>query len=122
MGWLYFSPLAFRQGNMEGFDVIANDVARAIPGGSKVCELYAGVGLLGLTSLIYHHSNGKPLIWVRCSDENPANPRCFTRSLQSMYESIIDSQGSFVASCSSIECLTPLRCSLFILLHTDRMR
>jgi 23S rRNA (uracil1939-C5)-methyltransferase len=83
MGWLYFSPLAFRQGNMDGFDILANDVARAVPGGSKVCELYAGVGLLGLTALAYHH-DADPLVWVRCSDENPANPRCFSRSLQSM--------------------------------------
>jgi tRNA/tmRNA/rRNA uracil-C5-methylase (TrmA/RlmC/RlmD family) len=83
-GWLYFSPLAFRQGNMDGFDIIANDVARAVPGGTRVCELYAGVGLLGLTSLVYHDDKGTPLVWVRCSDENPANTRCFSRSLQSM--------------------------------------
>ncbi len=94
-GWLYFSPLAFRQGNLDGFDVIANDVARAVPGGSKVCELYAGVGMLGLTSLVYHHLNnqeygdqidgyGEPLMWIRCSDENPANPRCFSASVRSL--------------------------------------
>ena len=95
LGWLYFSPLAFRQGNLDGFDIIANDVARAVPGGSKVCELYAGVGMLGLTSLLFHHYNnekyrdqidgyGEPLTWVRCSDENPANPRCFSASLRSL--------------------------------------
>jgi tRNA/tmRNA/rRNA uracil-C5-methylase (TrmA/RlmC/RlmD family) len=84
-GWLYFSPLAFRQGNIDGFDIIATDVARAVAGGSKVCELYAGVGLLGLTSLTYHaQQNEDPLIWVRCSDENPANLRSFTRSLNSL--------------------------------------
>lgn len=89
LGWLYFSPLAFRQGNLDGFDIIANDVARAVPGGSKVCELYAGVGMLGLTSLVYHHFEhqdgyGDPLTWVRCSDENPANPRCFSASVRSL--------------------------------------
>lgn len=95
LGWLYFSPLAFRQGNLDGFDIIANDVARAVPGGSKVCELYAGVGMLGLTSLVYHQLNhqkyndridgyGEPLTWVRCSDENPANPRCFSASVRSL--------------------------------------
>jgi 23S rRNA (uracil1939-C5)-methyltransferase len=95
LGWLYFSPLAFRQGNIDGFDIIANDVARAVPGGSKVCELYAGVGMLGLTSLVFHHLNhekyrdevdgyGEPLTWVRCSDENPANPRCFSASVRSL--------------------------------------
>ena len=95
LGWLYFSPLAFRQGNIDGFDIIANDVARAVPGGSKVCELYAGVGMLGLTSLVFHHQNhekyqdqvdgySEPLTWVRCSDENPANPRCFSASVRSL--------------------------------------
>lgn len=84
-GWLYFSPLTFRQGNMDGFDILANDVAKAIPGGSKVCELYAGVGVLGLTSLVHHaESDSGPLSWVRCSDENPANLRSFTRSLSSL--------------------------------------
>lgn len=84
-GYLYFSPLAFRQGNLDGFDVLANDVARSIPSGSKVCELYAGVGLLGVTALAYHSNHGdSPLTWVRCSDENPANPRCFHRSIASL--------------------------------------
>ena len=85
LGYLFFSPLVFRQGNLDGFDIIANDVARAVPGGSKVCELYAGVGLLGLTSLTYHSQvGGTPLTWVRCSDENPANTRCFSRCVGSL--------------------------------------
>ena len=85
-GYLFFSPLAFRQGNLDGFDVLANDVARAIPSGSTVCELYAGVGLLGITALAYHAKKGsEPLTWVRCSDENLANPRCFNRSIKSLY-------------------------------------
>ena len=83
-GWLYFSPLAFRQGNLDGFDVLAADVARAVPGGSKVCELYAGVGMLGLTALAYHAEEGNPLEWIRCSDENPANPKCFQRAVESL--------------------------------------
>ena len=84
-GYLFFSPLTFRQGNLDGFDVLANDVAKSIPSGSSVCELYAGVGLLGITALAYHSSPGKvPLTWVRCSDENPANPRCFHRSISSL--------------------------------------
>lgn len=86
-GWLYFSPLTFRQGNLDGFDVIANDVARAVPGGSKVCELYAGVGVLGLTALA-HHADGDSLGWIRCSDENAANPRCFKRSVDSLPPSV----------------------------------
>jgi 23S rRNA (uracil1939-C5)-methyltransferase len=83
-GWLYFSPLTFRQGNLDGFDVLATDVARAVPGGSKVCELYAGVGLLGLTTLAHLAKEGTPLEWIRCSDENPSNPRCFQRSIESL--------------------------------------
>ena len=83
-GWLYFSPFAFRQGNLDGFDVLTNDVARLVPEGSKVCELYAGVGVLGLTALAYHYNLGSPLQWLRCSDENPANPRCFQRAVESL--------------------------------------
>lgn len=86
-GWLYFSPLTFRQGNLDGFDIIAGDVARAVPGGSKVCELYAGVGLLGLTALSYHaneENESTPLPWIRCSDENPSNARCFYRAVDSL--------------------------------------
>ena len=107
-GWLYFSPLCFRQGNMDGFDVIAQDVARAVPGGSKVCELYAGVGLLGLTALAYHHNGsddesgqGQPLVWVRCSDENPANPKSFKKSVQSLPQEMTRHDDSLSSSQSS---------------------
>ena len=87
-GWLYFTPLTFRQGNLDGFDILALDVARAVPPGSKVCELYGGVGILGLTALAYHHNNNHPLPWLRCSDENPSNPRCFQRSVDSLPEAM----------------------------------
>jgi 23S rRNA (uracil1939-C5)-methyltransferase len=85
-GWLYFSPLTFRQGNLDGFDILARDAARAVPPGAKVCELYAGVGVLGFTALAYHYfqSTGQPLQWLRCSDENQANARCFERTLDSL--------------------------------------
>ena len=83
-GQLYFTPLTFRQGNMDGFEVLARDVAAMIPGGSKVCELYAGVGLLGLTALCHHAERNNPLTWVRCSDENPANRKCFRRAMASL--------------------------------------
>lgn len=84
-GWLYFSPLTFRQGNLDGFDVLARYVAQAVPTGAKVCELYGGVGVLGLTTLAYHYYHRKePLQWLRCSDENPANVRCFDRSVESL--------------------------------------
>ena len=93
-GLLHFTPMVFRQGNMDGFDEIAMHVARSMDGGSKVCELYAGVGLLGLTSLSYWSnedkaqggsgSGDKSLGWLRCSDENPNNPRCFKRTVNTM--------------------------------------
>ena len=84
-GWLYFSPLTFRQGNLDGFDILALNVARAVPSGAKVCELYGGVGVLGLSTLAYHfYHNHEPLKWLRCSDENPANVRCFDRSVESL--------------------------------------
>ena len=84
-GWLYFTPLTFRQGNMDGFDVLAQDVAKLVPAGAKVCELYAGVGYLGLTALLHHaQTGGEPLTWLRCSDENPANPKSFRRSMSSL--------------------------------------
>mmetsp|Transcript_18153 Transcript_18153/g.51959 ORF Transcript_18153/g.51959 Transcript_18153/m.51959 type:complete len:637 (-) Transcript_18153:66-1976(-) len=101
-GMLYFSPQAFRQGNLDGFDNIAQHVANEVPGGSKVCELYAGVGVLGLTALSLRAREAEaamedvewfgdeetekkePLAWLRCSDENPNNPRCFNRAVGSM--------------------------------------
>lgn len=88
-GWLYFSPLNFRQANLDGFDVLARDVAGEVPGGSRVCELYAGVGLLGLTALVYH-ADSKPLEWVRCSDENPSNPDSFQRAVRSLPARVTD--------------------------------
>jgi len=56
-GLLHFTPMVFRQGNLDGFEAIAMRVAKRIPRGSKVCELYAGVGFLGLTALA-HHARG----------------------------------------------------------------
>jgi 23S rRNA (uracil1939-C5)-methyltransferase len=94
-GWVYFSPLTFRQGNLDGFEILALDVARAVPSGAKVCELYGGVGVLGLTTLAYHYyqTNGQePLQWLRCSDENSANSRCFDRSIESLP---VDMTGNF---------------------------
>lgn len=85
-GLLFFNPMSFRQGNIDGFNAIAEHVAKAVPPGSAVCELYAGVGVLGLTSLsyAYNNNNGNGLRWLRCSDENPSNPRCFNRAIDSM--------------------------------------
>ena len=85
-GYLYFSPHVFRQANFEGFADIAKEVREAIRPGSKVCELYAGVGMLGLSALLHHgrRRGGEGLGWLRCSDENPENAKCFERSVGSM--------------------------------------
>lgn len=90
-GLLYFSPMVFRQANYEGFGEIAKQVREAIPNGSKVTELYAGVGLLGLSALLHHGKLAEKyndpdggIHWLRCSDENPENARCFERAVTSM--------------------------------------
>lgn len=91
IGWLYYSPMSFRQGNMNGFDTIVKVISNVIPMGSKVCELYAGVGIIGLSALVYHYQqhldnkmNHQSLQWLRCSDENPSNPKCFYKSIDSL--------------------------------------
>ncbi|KAL3918397.1 MAG: hypothetical protein SGPRY_006036 [Prymnesium sp.] len=57
-------PFVFRQANLDDFDRIVAQVCDAVPSGSRVCEWYAGVGVLGL-SLV------PAAEWVRCSDINP---------------------------------------------------
>lgn len=86
IGWLYFSPRTFRQGNLDGFDSVAVAVARTVPPGSRVCELYAGVGVLGLTALAWHHQqqHSAPLQWLRCSDVAEANPRAFDKAVEGL--------------------------------------
>ncbi|KAG5177747.1 S-adenosyl-L-methionine-dependent methyltransferase [Tribonema minus] len=68
-----FSPALFRQANLDQFGRIVEAVREWTPNGAAVCELYAGVGLLGL-------SVADKAEWVRCSDVNAANPRAFARA------------------------------------------
>jgi tRNA/tmRNA/rRNA uracil-C5-methylase (TrmA/RlmC/RlmD family) len=42
-----------------------------IPPKSRVCELYAGAGMIGLSTA------ANTCEWLRCSDENPANLEAF---------------------------------------------
>ena len=56
---IHYTPSAFRQGNLEGFYAVVMHVARSVPPVSIVCKLYAGVGVLGLTDLSYHHFMSK---------------------------------------------------------------
>ena len=84
---LFFTPSVFRQGNYEGFTIIAKEVANYIKESKlqRITELYAGVGLLGLTAAAYRE--GKDIEFVRCSDENPANLKCFQKSKKTLGES-----------------------------------
>ncbi len=69
---LYFSPPVFHQANLDAFEGVAAVVQRMVPKGSDVCELYAGMGLLGAT--VVRKSSR-----VRCSDLNPFGARAFSR-------------------------------------------
>jgi len=78
---LYFKPMVFRQANLEGFAKIALKVAEFVPPNSNICELYAGIGVIGLTVLNKQKSS---LLSLKCSDENPLNLKCFHRSLKTI--------------------------------------
>ncbi|CAM9562748.1 unnamed protein product [Scytosiphon promiscuus] len=73
----FFSPPLFRQGNLDHFEAIVEAVVDWVPEGSGVCELYAGVGVLGLNV-------AAKAAFVRCSDVNSFNPRSFERSRRSL--------------------------------------
>ncbi|KAJ8613020.1 hypothetical protein CTAYLR_004042 [Chrysophaeum taylorii] len=67
---LSFSPQVFRQANLDAFARLVLDLARWVPDGAIVCELYAGVGAIGLSL--------RPRLGeLRCSDGNPHAERCF---------------------------------------------
>eukprot|EP00960_Hanusia_phi_P070742 767382-Hanusia_phi.AAC.8 len=72
------APSMFRQGNLEQFTTIIQKVETFIPSGSKVCELYAGAGMIGLSAAL------KKCEWLRCSDENPANLEAFLETKRSL--------------------------------------
>lgn len=59
-----YSPWVFRQANLDGFERIVERVAARVGEDARVCELYAGIGLIGLNCLERARS-------VRCSDVNP---------------------------------------------------
>jgi 23S rRNA (uracil1939-C5)-methyltransferase len=83
-----FSPQLFRQANLDQFSAIVAAVADWTPPGATVCELYAGVGVLGLNVL--HKAE-----WVRCSDVNSANPRAFERARERIQPQRLASQVSY---------------------------
>jgi len=67
---LFFPPNVFRQANLDQFTEIVKVVRKFVPRGSKVVELYGGVGTIGL-----HISD--LVSSLNCSDENPFNAACF---------------------------------------------
>ena len=67
---LRFTPLVFRQANLQAFAALVADLARFVPDRAVLCELYAGVGAIGLAL--------RPkLAELRCSDDNPNAGQCF---------------------------------------------
>lgn len=70
---LRFTPLTFRQANLRGFAGLVARLAAWVPRGSDVCELYAGVGAIGLAL--------RPKLGsLRCSETNPSVLDCFERA------------------------------------------
>ncbi len=69
---LYFSPPVFRQANLDAFESVAAAVQRMVPDGSDICELYAGMGLLGATVV-------RKAARVCCSDSNQFGVRAFSK-------------------------------------------
>ena len=60
----FFQPQIFRQANLDAFESgIIPAVAKNVPEGSTVAELYAGIGILGLN--VAHRAAE-----VTCSDSN----------------------------------------------------
>lgn len=80
---LSFSPLVFRQSNHEAFARLVKSLARWVPDDSAVCELYAGVGAVGLAL--------RPrLAALRCSDGNPNALRAFEAAVEDQDRRIQD--------------------------------
>ena len=78
---LCFPPNVFRQANLLGFSKIVQTIRRWIPKRSKVIELYAGVGTIGLQILDLVKQ-------IQCSDENPYNKACFERTLSDYVDAV----------------------------------
>mgnify|MGYP001059582291 FL=1 len=84
LGKLFFSPSVFRQANFEGFKVIVEEIADFVikKKFKRICELYAGVGMIGLGVLA--RAGGGVVDSIRLSDENPENLICFQKSMRSL--------------------------------------
>ncbi|KAJ1459333.1 hypothetical protein M885DRAFT_613496 [Pelagophyceae sp. CCMP2097] len=70
---LRFSPLVFRQANFKGFASLVLRLSRWVPDKADVCELYCGVGTIGLAL--------RPKVSrLRCSESNGNAQKCFEAS------------------------------------------
>ncbi|GAB5366714.1 hypothetical protein AAMO2058_001167200 [Amorphochlora amoebiformis] len=65
----YFSPMVFRQGNLDGFERILESIDAFVPDGARICELYGGIGTIGLQYI-------DRATWLRFSDASPFLERC----------------------------------------------
>jgi len=65
-----FQPASFAQANLDQFEKILETIKDRIPSNAKVAELYAGVGVIGLSLADKCDS-------IVCSDVNASGSRCF---------------------------------------------
>jgi len=84
-GKLFYNPKVFCQGNLIGFNSIIKRIIEEVNKGclkgrvDKICELYAGVGMIGLNLI----DSGKTQDYVG-SDLNPENLECFMKARKSL--------------------------------------
>ena len=76
---LCYPPNVFRQANILGFSRIVSSIRKWIPQKSRVMELYAGVGTIGLQLLDL-------VKCIQCSDENPYNVTAFAATIEDIVE------------------------------------
>jgi 23S rRNA (uracil1939-C5)-methyltransferase len=78
--YFFFRPQIFRQANLEAFGAgILPNVVKNVPPGSKVAELYSGIGVLGLNVASRAQE-------VLCSDSNEYVEEVFDRCADSLLE------------------------------------
>eukprot|EP00639_Heterosigma_akashiwo_P015852 CAMPEP_0206392796 /NCGR_PEP_ID=MMETSP0294-20121207/20222_1 /ASSEMBLY_ACC=CAM_ASM_000327 /TAXON_ID=39354 /ORGANISM="Heterosigma akashiwo, Strain CCMP2393" /LENGTH=511 /DNA_ID=CAMNT_0053846043 /DNA_START=208 /DNA_END=1744 /DNA_ORIENTATION=- len=73
----FLSPQSFRQGNLDAFSKLVERIDPWVPEGARICELYSGVGIIGLN--MAHKAE-----WVRCSDISPSIPRSFEKTVAAL--------------------------------------
>ena len=82
----YFVPQLFRQGNLDGFSNLVKVLREYVPEEARVCELYAGVGIIGLNLIDKIKS-------LKFSDINPFLGDSVDKTLKTLYERIEREEG-----------------------------